>query len=79
MTEGEAMYDRLLTAKAERRKGEAILELNEEGGGTAIWVPDEDRVVTCARLDKWKGCYGRWAVKKLNPEFAWPHDLGGEA
>jgi hypothetical protein len=65
---GEVLYERLADAKAQRRDDEIIVEIDSQGAASAVWVKDEHRVVTCARLDRWKGCYGRMAVKKLNQE-----------
>lgn len=55
-------------AKAARQGDEAILQIDDEGAGEALWVVDEHRVVTCERVAKWKGCYGAWPVKRLQPQ-----------
>lgn len=44
----------------------AILQLNANGGGEALWAkPDEIEAVS-ARRDRFRGCYGAWPVQALS-------------
>jgi hypothetical protein len=67
--DGLRVFDTLAAAKTEwsgPESDEAILSLNDLGGGENIWIAERqaDRLTT--RLKIWSGCYGGWKVKKLN-------------
>jgi hypothetical protein len=58
-------FHTLAEAKQARTGDEAILQIDDEGAGVAVWVTPQNNIVTCARLAKWKGCYGAWNMKLL--------------
>lgn len=64
---GIAVYTRLHDAKKVLEGGasEAILSLTREGQGDAIWMKRDQVETLTARLKKWKGCYGLWAIRFL--------------
>lgn len=43
-----------------------ILALSDEGACTAVWMADSQRDTLVPRINKWKGCYGTWPIRKLN-------------
>jgi hypothetical protein len=43
-----------------------ILELTSEGGGSKIWMREEQKELLTQRLDWHRGCYGGWSVWTLN-------------
>lgn len=62
-------FDTLAAARAvweTHTESKAILELDKEGGGKAIWMRDSQRDLLIPRLSLWKGCYGLWPISKLN-------------
>lgn len=49
------------------RDGDAIiLQLDADGGVEATWMTDEQKERLVPLLNKWKGCYGLWPVRRLN-------------
>jgi hypothetical protein len=67
--DGIRVFNQLDSAKDEwsgPESNEAILSLNDLGGGENIWLAERqaDRLTT--RLKIWSGCYGGWPVRKLN-------------
>jgi hypothetical protein len=45
--------------------GHAVLELTDEGGGSALWVRARDRERWDKLLRIWNGCYGAWPVHEM--------------
>lgn len=48
------------------RRDYCILGLTEDGGGKELWMTDEQRELIEPRLNKWRGCYGGWPIRRLN-------------
>lgn len=46
--------------------GVVILELTPEGGGSHIWMREEQKELLVPRLDRYKGCYGGWPIRTLS-------------
>lgn len=61
-------FDTLAVAldEVQRDSETALLELTEEGAGSAIWMEKSQIDTLVPRLNKWRGCYGGWEIKKLN-------------
>lgn len=73
-TWGGACYSTLSAAKekweANKHVGpesEVLLELSlGEGAPSALWMTDLQKEALVPLLNKWRGCYGRLPIRKLN-------------
>lgn len=66
-TWGGTCYTTLVAAKKAWNAGETVLlALDKTGACNAIWMSDAQRPLLLPRLERWKGCYGLWPIRKLN-------------
>jgi hypothetical protein len=47
---------------------QVILALDENGSACEVWMAEEQKERLVRRLNKWKGCYGGWPIRTLNPK-----------
>ena len=68
LTENPACIPTLAKAKAGWKgpdSDQAILSLTREGGGLELWMADEQKERLMARVNKWRGCYGAWPIRRI--------------
>jgi ribosomal protein S16 len=49
-----------------REQERVVLGVDKAGRVCEVWTTDEVRPLAEQAINKWRGCYGKWPLKRLN-------------